>query len=384
MNDNITGIDVDKESDFHGTAGSIIDPWGSSLPESYEKMVKDFGLEVFNKELFPNPNRLMRRGVVFAGRDLNVISKCIRGKKPYYVLSGIMPTSENIHFGTKMVIENIKYFQENGAKETYVLIADLEASATRGVTLEEARDRALKFHIPAYIALGLDPKKTKFYFQSQNIRVLQLGYEFAKKITLNEFRAIYGNADPGRIMAAVAQAGDMLLPQLLEKKPIPGIIPVGVDQDPHLRLARDLMKRFKTKYNFSPLASIYHKFTPSLDGGEKMSKSKPEGSLEIPEEISSAKKKILKAMSGGRDTLEEHRKLGAIIEKDMTFELLKQHLVESDKELNFIYEQYKSGKMTSGEIKNVACDKISKFMKNFSEQLEIAKKKINGLNFIKF
>ena len=59
----------------------IIDPYGSELVEDYEKIIKDFGLEHFNVELFPKPNRIMRRGVVFAGRDLEIISKSIKEKK---------------------------------------------------------------------------------------------------------------------------------------------------------------------------------------------------------------------------------------------------------------------------------------------------------------
>ena len=31
----------------------IIDPWGSGLLEDYGKIVKDFGLEVFDSKLFP-------------------------------------------------------------------------------------------------------------------------------------------------------------------------------------------------------------------------------------------------------------------------------------------------------------------------------------------
>ena len=58
----------------------IIDPWGSGLLEDYGKIVKDFGLEVFDANLFPKPNRIMRRNVVFAGRDLRIISDCIRKK----------------------------------------------------------------------------------------------------------------------------------------------------------------------------------------------------------------------------------------------------------------------------------------------------------------
>ena len=164
---------------------------------------------------------------------------------------------------------------------------------------------------------------------------------------------------------------------------MPGIIPVGIDQDPHIRLARDIVKRFKEKKFFS-VSSLYHKFTPSLDGSFKMSKSKPESCIELPEDMKVLRKKIQNALSGGRDTLEEHRKKGAVIEKDMCFELLKQHLVEDDKELNKIYNDYKSGKMASGEIKQLTMEKMEIFMNNFTRGMEKAKKEISGLKFVKF
>src|SRR3989338_5579296 len=117
---------------------ALIDPWGSELVADYEKLVTDFGLDVFHPKFFPDPNLHMRRGTVFAGIGLKRISEAIRKKEPYYVLTGIMPSAEQIHFGTKILIENVRYFQEHGAS-TFLLVADLEAHATRGIPLEEAR-----------------------------------------------------------------------------------------------------------------------------------------------------------------------------------------------------------------------------------------------------
>lgn len=359
----------------------VIDPYGSTLVEDYTKIVKDFGLESFDASLFPEPNRLMRRGIIFAGRDLKIISEAIRHKKPFYVLSGIMPSGEKIHFGTKSVVEGIHYFQEHGA-HAFILVADLESAAARGVPLEEARKRALEFHIPAFIALGLDPKKTTFYFQSENKDVVHKAYEFAQKITLNEFKAVYGSADPGRIMSAVTQVADILYPQFSER--MPGIIPVGIDQDPHIRLTRDVVKRTASKYKFFAPSAMYHKYMPSLDGQLKMSKSNPLSCIELPEDISSVTKKIKRAVTGGRDTLEEHRRLGAMVEKDMVFELLKQHLIEDDAELQQIYDDYKSGKMLSGELKEIAIAKMTSFMNDFVKKVEAARKNIDKLRFVKF
>lgn len=358
----------------------IIDPYGAELVEDYAKIITDFGLEKFDSSLFPNPNRIMRRGVVFAGRDLERIADCIKHRKKFYVLSGIMPTAEKIHFGTKMVVENIRYFQEQGAK-AYILIADLESAAARGVPLAEAKKRAMDFHVPAYLALGLDPKKTTFYFQSENKNVVHLAYECAKKITLNEFKAIYGNADPGRIMSAVTQVADILYPQLEER--MPGIIPTGIDQDPHMRLTRDVVARMKEKKFFSP-SSLYHKYMPSLNGHLKMSKSMPESCIELPEDMKPLTRKLKHALTGGRETEEEQRRIGGIPEKCMIFELYKQHLREDDTDLDRVYKTCQGGTLLCGKDKQDAVECMDKFMRDFTKGIEKARSKLDSLHFVKF
>ncbi len=353
----------------------FIDPWGSELPEDYAKLIREFGLEKFNVSDFPNPNKLMRRGLVFAGRSLGIISRAIKEKKPFYALTGIMPSSEKIHLGNKCVIDNLVYFQKQGAK-TYMLVADLEAAATRGISLEESRKRALNYHIPAYIALGLNPRKTKFYFQSSNKEVTSLAFSLSGKATLNEYRAIYGSTSPARIMSSVLQVADILYPQLEEE--MPGIIPTGIDQDPHIRLTRDIAKRAKG-YKFFLPSAIYHKYTPALDGSLKMSKSKG-NFIELPESSESIKKKIMKAVTGGRKTAEEQRKLGGQPEKDMIYELFKQHLIEDDKELLQRIKDNKAGKILSREDKEYAIELLNKFMDDFKRKFEKAKNLVPKLD----
>ncbi|MBI3052264.1 tryptophan--tRNA ligase [Candidatus Woesearchaeota archaeon] len=357
----------------------IIDPYGSELIQDYSKLITDFHLEKFEPSLFPNPNRLMRRGVVFSGLGQKAIADAIRGKKPFYVLSGIMPSGEKIHFGTKTVVENIAYFQKHGA-ETFILVADLEAAATRAVSLEQAKKRALDFHIPAYIALGLDPGRTTFYFQSENVEVMRATAALSRKVTLNQFMALYGNAEPERILSAITQVADILYPQF--RKRMPGIIPVGPDQLPHILLTRDVVGRMRSE-KYVPPSAIFNKYTPSLDGSMKMSKSKPESCIELPEDPRLACRKIGRALSGGRDSLAEHRKLGAVVEKDMAFELLKQHLVEDDQELGRIYREYRSGRMTSGEVKEIACQRMTEFMRGLESGIREARGRVSELKFVK-
>ncbi|MBW2990050.1 tryptophan--tRNA ligase [Candidatus Woesearchaeota archaeon] len=354
----------------------IIDPYGSELVEDYSKIIKDFGLDSFSLKNYPSPNRLMRRGAIFAERDMKPVINAMKDKKPFYVLSGIMPTAKKVHFGTKMVVENIAYFQKHGAK-AYCLIADLEALAARGVSLEEARKNALEFQIPAYIALGLDPKKTRFYFQSENKEVMRLAYKFSKKITLNEYRAIFGIADPGRIMSALTQAADILYPQLKER--MPGIIPVGCDQDPAIRLTRDIVRRSRKEKFFLP-SGLYHKFTPSLDGELKMSKSRPESCIDLPDDPKKTAKKIMRAKTGGRKTVEEQRKLGGEPERCIIFEFYKQHLIEDDRELQRIHDGCRKGKLLCGEDKQNCCKMMEAFMHDLEKGIEKARKISIDLN----
>jgi len=360
-----------------------IDPWGSVLIENYQKIIESYGMEPFNEKIlkkFPKPNRLMRRFVVFGHQDLDRIADAIKNKKKFAILTGIMPSSEKLHLGNKMVVEMVKYFQEQGGGAN-VLVADLEALATREISLEEAEKRAMNFHIPAYIALGLDPKKTNFYFQSKNKVVRDLAYDFSNKLTLNEFRAIYGDLNAGKIMSVLTQIGDILYPQV--KKPKPVVVPVGPDQSPHLRACRDVVRRYK-KHNFILPSATYHKYTPSLDGSMKMSKSTPNSYVSIPEDPEEVAKKMLITKTGGQKTIEEQKKLGGKPEECVVFELFKQHLIEDDNELNEIYEKCKQGKIMCGECKKKAAELMKKFMEDFNKKFKKAKEEMNKVNIMKF
>jgi len=360
----------------------IVDPWGKDLVEDYNRLIKEFGMQPFDNNIFTEPNLQMRRGVNFGIQDGAQIASAIKEKKPYYVLSGIMPSSEKIHLGTETVIQNIRYFQDHGAK-TFVLIADVESQATRGVSLEEGKKRALEFHIPAYIALGLDIEKTNFYLQSENKQVSNLAAICSQKITENEFRAIYGSVHPAKVMSAFTQMGDILYPQLKEK--MPGIIPVGIDQAPHIRMVRDVARRLKNEYGFFLPSALYNKYTSALDGSFKMSKSGDTiGKLEIPEkDIAGIEKKINKALTGGRATREEQRAKGGEIQKCIVYEYCKNHFIKDDKILSNMFEECVGGKNLCGECKaKYGVPYAKEFYENFNKNFEKAKKSIGKIKFV--
>ena len=222
-----------------------IDPWGSSQSTDYSRIIENFGLSSMDGVAIDSPSRLHRRGVVFAHRDLDMVLNAKKSGNPFGVLTGLMPSGK-MHLGHSMVIDQVNWFQEQGGDVT-IAVADLESTATRGISLSEGRKIATEEYVANYAALGLDPNKTTVYFQSERNVVQKLGFQLGKRTNLSELEAIYGfdgSTNLAHIQAPLVQAGDILHPQLDEYGGLrPIVVPVGIDQDPHLRLTRGLASK---------------------------------------------------------------------------------------------------------------------------------------------
>lgn len=229
----------------HVGEGLRIDPWSSQQSTDYSRIRDEFGLGSIEGMAIPNPSMLHRRGIIFAQRDLDVVLDSSRRREPFGVLTGLMP-SGRMHLGHSMVIEQVKWFQSQGADVT-IAVADLEAHATRGMSLDDCRTTALKEYVLNYAALGLESDSASVYFQSRRPIVQRIGFTLGKRTTLSEMESIYGfqgETNLAHIQAPLVQVGDILHPQFEEFGGIrPIVVPVGVDQDPHIRLTRDLASR---------------------------------------------------------------------------------------------------------------------------------------------
>jgi tryptophanyl-tRNA synthetase len=262
-----------------------IDPWSSTTYQDYAKLRDEFGIEEFSNDLWknlPNPHKLLRRGVIFGHRGFQIIQDFVVKKKPWAILTGLMPSGK-MHLGHKMVIDEVIYYQEIGA-DINIAVADIEAFATRGHTLKETEKYAFDQYIPTYIALGLKPDKSRIYFQSKNEDVKDLAYILGKKINWSQMQATYGfngTCNMAHVFSPLIQTGDILHVQL-EKYGgnRPTLVPVGVDQDPHIRLSRDIAQAHRlfnvtvTKDNkIGVFVKINKDVGKLLDNAEKILKS---------------------------------------------------------------------------------------------------------------
>ncbi|MEM4366281.1 MAG: tryptophan--tRNA ligase, partial [Candidatus Woesearchaeota archaeon] len=144
---------------------TFITPWEVSGKIDYSRLVKEFGLSLI--ERLPKEfeeSHLFRRRIIFAHRDLQQILDSIKAKKPFVMMTGLMPTGK-FHLGHMLVAQQMIFWQRLGAR-LYIAVADIEAYTARAQSLEESRRIALDDYITNYFALGLKRKNCDIYFQS--------------------------------------------------------------------------------------------------------------------------------------------------------------------------------------------------------------------------
>ena len=348
----------------------VIDPWTSTSVD-YDKLVNEFGIKEISDiiDSIKNPPRLIKRGVVFGHREFNEINDLINKKEDFAVVTGMMPSGQ-MHIGHKMIIDQLIWYQQKGAFLS-LPIADLEAYAARDMSFKKGKQIAIEEYLTNWIALGLnlDNDDVNVYLQSQNKSLFDLEFKSSRKTNFNQLNAIYGfnqSTNIAHVQAPLMQVADILLPQIDEfGGPKKVLVPVGIDQDPHIRLTRDIARRLHDELGFIQPASTYHRFLTGLTG-DKMSSSKPNTAIYLNESPEVAAKKVKTAKTGGRESLKEQEELGGEVDKCVIYEMLVYHLIDDDSELEKIRQECLGGHLRCGDCKQ----KTSELMREFFEDLK--------------
>ena len=353
-----------------------IDPWGRPEIKDYSRLYDVFGIRPFSevlakmKDLGVEPSAFMRRGILFGHRDLDKALEAWKAGEPVAVVTGFMP-SGRFHFGHMLTGLQLVFYQRLGFK-VFVCLADAEAYAVRHIPRKEAIRIGVEEYVANLLALGLDPSRTEFYFQtSRGLPYHELIQLFSSKVTFNEMEAIYGELTPGKIIGALTQVADILHPMLPEYGGFRYVVvPVGADQDPHIRLTRDIAARMSGEIeHFRPPAATYHKLIRGLDGG-KMSSSRPESTIFLTDPIEEAVRKFKASLTGGRNTAEEQRRLGGEPDKCPVFDQYAYYLVSDDSELASIEARCRSGALLCGECKAFGARRLTSFLEAHQRALE--------------
>lgn len=361
----------------------VVTPWEVKGKVDYEKLIKQFGTEPITEDLklrlekhAKDSHVLLRRNVFFSHRDLDKVLDDYEQGKGFFLYTGRGPSGP-MHIGHIIPFIMTKWLQEKFNANVYIELTDDEKFLDEeNFTLDDARKWAYENSLDI-IALGFDPDKTFIFQDTEYIKnMYPLAIKIAKKINFSLVRAVFGfksETNIGMIFYPALQ----IVPTFFEKKRC--LIPAAIDQDPYWRIQRDIAESF----GYYKVAAIHNKFFPPLTGLEgKMSASQPETAIYLHDDPKTVQYKIMKyAFSGGQPTIELHRKLGGNPDIDVSFLWLKFFFEPDDSKLKKIEDDYRSGKMLTGELKGILIEKINDFLEDHRTKREEAKKLINDFKY---
>ena len=358
----------------------VVTPWEVSGDIDYDKLVEQFGVSPMTREIEDKiaehagfKHLQLRRGVYLSHRDTDWwIREYEKGHK-VGLYTGRGP-SGHVHLGHLLPWFFCKYLQDAFDADLYFQMTDDEKYLHReDLTLEEAVALTYENALDV-IACGLNPEKTHILSDTDHIEHLyRLGVKVAKRVTFSTVRAVFGfnNSDNiGAIWHPALQMMVCFLQSDREGENIPCLIPAAIDQDPYWRITRDIAE----KMGYLKPAQIHAKFLPGLAEGGKMSASQPETAIFTVDPPKVAGKKIMKAFTGGRDTVKEQRKLGGRPEICNVYAYYYFLFEENDDALVERELACKKGEILCGECKKTLAKRVEIFLTDFQNKREEAKK----------
>lgn len=353
----------------------IVTPWEVNVKseEDYRRLIEIFGVKEIDenllnkiKEIAGDLHVLIRRKFFYAHRDFDKALEEYEKGNRFFLYTGIAPSKGKMHIGHLIPFILTKWLQEKFDVNVYIQIPDEEKYWAKKADDYEKVYELAKENAKIIASLGFDPDKTFIFINSEYIKNLyKAAIYIAREINLNTAKSVFGFDDSATIGLPFYIALQ-IVPTFFEKA-IP-LIPCGIDQDPYFRLQRDIAQKF----GYYKATTILSKFVWGLLGPyTKMSSSDPKSAIYVDDNYEAIRNKIMKyAFSGGRPTLEEHRKYGGNPDIDVSIFWLKVLFEEDDKKLNEIIEKYRSGELTTGELKEYTSKKVWEFLNKIQENIK--------------
>tara|TARA_Y100000739_G_scaffold213627_1_gene206773 strand:- start:9084 stop:10064 length:981 start_codon:yes stop_codon:yes gene_type:complete len=252
-------------------------------------------------------------------------------------------------------------FSKKKEIESYLFIADFH-SLTQIKDSKTLKENTL-FTAAAWLAFGLDPKKTVFYRQSDVPQVTELTWYLSCFYPYNRLTLAHSFKDKkdrledvnsGLFNYPLLMAADILLYDA-------EIVPVGKDQLQHIEITRNIASRFHNLFGETfviPKEHLQHK-TKLINGtdGEKMSKSK-NNIINI-----FADEKILKKQVQSIKTSSTPLEVPKDWKNCNLFNIYK--LIASENQVEKMKNNYKKGGYGFGHAKK---ELIELIINNYSEQ----------------
>jgi tryptophanyl-tRNA synthetase len=362
-----------------------VTPYDVEGSVNYEKLMQQFGIRPLNEEmearikkLAGETHYLIRRKIYFAQRELSwLLDEYEKGNR-FYVYTGIAP-SGSMTVGHLLPFIMAQWLQEKFDADVYIQVPDEEKFLNKNdpkLTLEYINGLAHQDALDI-AALGFKPKKTKIYFDTEHAnQIYKHAVRVAKRITFSTIKDAFGFSNEtniGAIFYTSTQAVGTFIKSAEENRKIPCLIPLGVDQDVHFRIARDVVE----KLGYYKPAIIHSKFLPGLKGEPKMSSSDPNGAIYLSDSPEEVDRKVNRAITGQQSTAELQKKYGGDPDKCSVCQYYKYLFETDDRKLERIFTAERDGSMLAGEHKADLARKINAFLEKHRKERDRIKDRMD-------
>lgn len=342
--------------------GALVTPYAVRGEVDYDRLLEQFGADPLTdaqRERFPD-HPTIRRGTFYAGRDVDAFLEAAESGDPHAIVTGRGPSGP-MHLGHVLPFYLARTIQRETGATVYLPVSDDEKFLAKDQSFASIGE-ATRENLRDLLAVGFDPERTRIVIDTADADVIYpIAVRLSKHLTPATVEAVYGEQDTvGLQFYPAVQASHLLLPQLVSGRQ-PTLVPIAVDQDPHVRVCRDVAAR--EALPVEKPGALLGRFLPGLEGPGKMSSSGAAPSIELtdrPETIADTIREH--AYSGGRSSLAAHREHGGDPTVDVAFQYLRYGFEPDDDRLTKIAADYRDGRLLSGELKELAADRISEFL----------------------
>jgi tryptophanyl-tRNA synthetase len=291
------------------------------------------------------------------------------------VLTG-MRTTGQLHLGHYVgALKQWLTTQNSNEYDCYFLLADIQALTTHA-DRPELLKQSVRDVVLDWLSVGIDPTRSDIHFvlQSQVPERYELSLllgmnakynEVLRNPTLKAEMKEMKDITLGFICYPVDQVADIYM--VSPTPPSSGdklLVPVGIDQVPHLEYARELGRHFNDKYGdvFVPCDALVGEIgrLVGTDGQAKMSKSIG-NTINLADDATTVRAKVMKMFT-------DPKRIRADIPgetKNNPVFIYHRAFNPDDQEIADLTERYHQGKVGDIEVK----EKLAKALNNFLEPI---------------
>ena len=326
----------------------------TGLNEAYPQQRERFA------QWFESPHPYMLTGQIVGSRDADLFMQSLEDGERCKVVAA-MATEGSMHLGHGALGNLLIYFQSLGAE---ISLSFRDESDSREEARQVMTDRLL-----ALAAAGLDLDRTDAYLQLDRPALVESAFELGRATPLSMLNSALGlrlSSGVTDTFLPLLRLADILHVQNSELGgPCRTLVIDGIGGDVYVRMARNIVEKFgfikPSALYLRPMRSLTTYDDPATGSAvDVMTNQVPQGRIAYDDAAEDIRRKIGRAYTGGRRTLEEQRELGGNPDPRVcsVSSLHAFHCTPDADEYMALQKRCRSGELLCGECKGSAADRL--------------------------